>query len=173
MKLWSELTKWRPTLDEIQEVARDIQESYASTTAAQKAKDEKDDWQAHMALFMRDALFFCEFEDAVSYADPGRVLRVMRYWCLAYRGAGQHNYARECAEVLLKWAYETTAASRAVLERAWFFNRWAEIGRSIATDLYLEQLNYWVKVGIHLVAYLRTQKTDTAGLHCIWKWCYY
>lgn len=104
---------------------------------------------------MRDALFFCEFEHAVSYADAGRVIRVMKYWCLAYHSAGQHNYARECAEVVVKWKYETTEASRAALERAWFYNQWEEDeGRAIATDLYLEQLNFWVKVCLD------------GGLHC-------
>ena len=41
-----------------------------------------DDWQAHHIYFIRDALVFCEFEQAVTYADPGRVLWVMKYWCL-------------------------------------------------------------------------------------------
>ncbi|KAF8993336.1 hypothetical protein BDZ89DRAFT_1184406, partial [Hymenopellis radicata] len=133
-------------------LATEIQDEFTTTTVARKAKESKDDWLAHSVLFMRDALFFCEFEHAVSYADAGRVIRVMKYWCLAFRGAGQHNYARECAEVLVKWKYETTEASRAALERAWFYSRWDEEGRAIATDLYLEQLNFWVKVGYPLKA---------------------
>jgi hypothetical protein len=109
-------------------------------------KEKEDDWNAHDIYFVRDALFFCEFEQAVAYADAGRVIRVLRYWCFAFRGAGQHNYARECAEVLLKWKYELDEELRKVLERSWFFNRWGKEGRWIAADLYLEQLNFWVKV---------------------------
>ena len=73
---------------------------------------------------------------------------VLKYWCFAFRGASQHNYARECAEVLLKWKYEMHGALRKALERSWFVNRWGLDGHWIATDLYLEQLNYWVKVSI-------------------------
>ena len=109
-------------------------------------KEVGDDWEAHDILFIRDALLFCEFEQAVAYADPGRVIRVMRYWCLAFRGASQHNYARECAEVLIKWKYELDDMLKRALERAWFVNRWGLEGRWIPTDLYVEQLNFWVKV---------------------------
>lgn len=119
---------------------------FAATKSAEEAKKKNDDWLAHDIYFIRDALLFCEFEDAVSYADAGRVLRVLQYWTFAFRVCGQHNYARECAEILIKWKYETTPALRAALEWAWFMNRFGLPGRWIAADLYLEQLNYWVKV---------------------------
>ena len=109
-------------------------------------KEVGDDWEAHDILFIRDSLLFCEFEQAVAYADPGRILRVMKYWCLLFRGASQHNYARECAEVLIKWKYELDEMLKMALERAWFVNRWGLEGRWIPTDLYVEQLNFWVKV---------------------------
>jgi len=109
-------------------------------------KNKGDDWQAHDIYFIRDALLFCEFEQAVSFADASRVLRVMKYWCFMFRGTGQHNYARECAEVLIKWKYELDGMLRSVLERSWFVNRFGQDGRWIAADLYLEQLNFWVKV---------------------------
>lgn len=101
---------------------------------------------AHDIYFIRDALIFLEFEQGVSYADAGRVLRVLKYWCFAFHGAGQHNYTQECADILLQWKYETTTAMRSVLERLWFVNRLGKPGRWIAADLYLEHLNYWVKV---------------------------
>jgi len=81
-------------------------------------KEAHDDWQAHNIYFICDALLFCKFEQAVAYADPGRILRVMQYWCLAFRGASQHNYARECAEVLLKWKYKLNDTLRKALERS-------------------------------------------------------
>ena len=49
-------------------------------------KENEDDWHAHDIYFMRDALFFCEFEQAVAYADAGRVIRILHYWCFAFRG---------------------------------------------------------------------------------------
>ncbi|KAF8119796.1 hypothetical protein K438DRAFT_194463 [Mycena galopus ATCC 62051] len=62
---------------------------------------------AHSIYFIRDSLFFCLFEKAVSFADPGQLIRVLKYWALAFRGVGQHNCSCECAEVLVRWKYET------------------------------------------------------------------
>lgn len=61
------------------------------------------------------------------------------------------NYARECLEILVKWKYELDPHLQDALEKAWFVNRWGIPGRWIATDLYVEQLNFWVKVGFALV----------------------
>jgi len=143
---WSELRAWKPDLNEINKLAHTITQKYATTKSAEDAKSKDDDWLAHDIYFIHDALLFCEFEQAVATADAGHVICVLKYWCFAFRGASQHNYAQECAEVLLKWKYETHGALRRALEQSWFVNRWGVEGRWIATDLYLEQLNYWVKV---------------------------
>ncbi|KAK0444523.1 uncharacterized protein EV420DRAFT_1484640 [Desarmillaria tabescens] len=75
---------------------------------------------------------------------------------LAYthRGSHQHNYAQECVEVLLTWQYKLNDALRATLERAWFYNQWGLPERFIATDLYMEQLNYWVKGSGMIIQYI-------------------
>ena len=145
-RTWSELKNWRPTFTELVKWAKVICEEYTTSLAAQKMKDRGDDWMAHDIYFICDALLFCEFEQAVAFADTGRVLRVMKYWAFAYHGCGQHNYARECAEVLLQWKYELDEELPKALERSWFVNRWGIPGRAIGADLYLEQLNFWVKV---------------------------
>ncbi|KAJ7799156.1 hypothetical protein B0H14DRAFT_3788541 [Mycena olivaceomarginata] len=125
--LYSQLSGWQPTLADIQAIALAISTDFATATAAKKAHAAGDDWMAHSIYFIRDSLFFCITGD----------------W---HFGAwGQHNYARECAEVLVRWKYELPDKLRRALERAWFVNRWGIIGRSIASDLYLEQLNFWVK----------------------------
>ncbi|KAJ6605654.1 hypothetical protein B0H10DRAFT_2229013 [Mycena sp. CBHHK59/15] len=80
-----------------------------------------------------------------TFADAGGVLRVLKYWAFSFRGASLHNYARECIEILLQWKYELAPESQAAKEQAWFFNRWGIRGRNIASDLYLEQNNFWVK----------------------------
>ncbi|KAE9410021.1 hypothetical protein BT96DRAFT_984345 [Gymnopus androsaceus JB14] len=145
-KSWSQLQQWRPKdLEEVKILADKIYLEFATATAAKSAKAKQDDYAAHDIYFIRDALLFMEFEQAVSHADAGRVVRVLKYWCFAFRGAGQHNYARECAEILLQWKYKTTAPIQAVLERLWFVNRRGKFGGWIAADLYLEHLNYWVK----------------------------
>jgi len=94
--------------------------------------------------------------------------QVLRYWCFAFRGAGQHNYAWECAEVLLKWKYEIDEDLRKVLERAWFFNRWGKEGQWIAADLYLEQLNFWVKVRLDSY-YSKTNLTQRRSVYSLHK----
>jgi hypothetical protein len=144
--LYSQLSGWQPSLEDIQAIALTISTDFATATAAKEAQAAGDDWMAHSIYFIRDSLFFCLFEKAVSFADPGQLIRVLKYWCLAFRGVGQHNYARECAEVLVRWKYELPDKLRWSLERSWFINRWGKRGRSIASDLYLEQLNFWVKV---------------------------
>ncbi|KAJ6616386.1 hypothetical protein B0H10DRAFT_1879236, partial [Mycena sp. CBHHK59/15] len=126
-------------------IALAISTDFATATAAQKAQAAGDDWMAHSIYFIRDSLFFCMFEKAVSFSDPGQLIRVLKYWGLAFRGVGQHNYTRECAAVLVQWKYELPDKLRRALERSWFVNRWGIIGCSIASDLYLEQLNFWVK----------------------------
>ncbi|KAJ8087846.1 hypothetical protein PM082_006699 [Marasmius tenuissimus] len=146
IRRWSKLAEWEPeSFEDLHDLAKVICEDFASTKAAEKSKELKNDWAAHDRYFIRDALMFLTFEQAVSYADAGRVLSVLKYWTFFFRGCGQHNYGRECAEILIKWKYELPPALRAALERSWFYNRWGLPGRWIAMDLYIEQLNYWIK----------------------------
>jgi hypothetical protein len=101
---------------------------------------------AHSVLFIRDALILQVFDHGLRSGDPGIVLRVLKFWMFSFRGAGQINYMRECLEVLLIWGHEVSPELRSALEHSWFYNRWGKPGRFIALDLYLEHLNYWVKV---------------------------
>ncbi|KAJ7598550.1 hypothetical protein C8J56DRAFT_1039439 [Mycena floridula] len=142
---WSQLRTWCPTHEEVLELSITLRDTLSTVGAAEAAKAANDDWKAHNVYFIRDALLFCRFEHAVSHSDAGPVIQIMKYWLLAFHGANQHNYARECTEVLIKWQYETTEPMRMAMEHSWFINRWGLSGRSMASDLYLEQLNFWVK----------------------------
>ncbi|GAW01064.1 hypothetical protein LENED_002634 [Lentinula edodes] len=143
---WDELSKWQPSgFEDLKAVAEKIRDEWATTAAAEQKKELKDDWNARSSYFIRDALLFLEFEAATRFADPGRVLRILKFWSLSFRGAGQHNYARECVEVLVQFKYETPEELQKALERAWFVNETGEEGKWIASDLYLERLNFWVK----------------------------
>lgn len=144
---WSELEQWTPkSFDDLVNIATRFVDGYATRTAATKAKDVGDDMMAHSVYFNRDALLFCVFESAISYADPERVLLVMKYWAFSFRGCGLHNYARECLEVIVALETEMTPELRKIVESSWFVNRWGKPGRWIATDLWLEMLNFWLKV---------------------------
>ncbi|KAJ7877089.1 hypothetical protein B0H14DRAFT_3130270 [Mycena olivaceomarginata] len=133
----------------------------------ERAKNIDDDYYAHSQYFIRDALIFCVFEHGVAFADAGVVLRVLKYWAFSFRGAGLHNYVRECIEILLQWKYELTPEMQRAKEQAWFFNRFGLWGRNIASDLYLEQNNFWVKV-FHRNEYC-INTTDGGLLAC--KYC--
>ncbi|TDL28994.1 hypothetical protein BD410DRAFT_847363, partial [Rickenella mellea] len=137
---------YSPSIQEVLDLAKRITKEFTSTAAAASAQDKGDDWLARSILFMRDVLLFCKFESAVSNANAGRVLHVLKYWAYGFRGAGLNNYARECLEVLMKWKYELSESLRNALEQSWFVNRRGLPGCWIAADLYVEQLNFWVKV---------------------------
>ncbi|KAJ7714683.1 hypothetical protein B0H14DRAFT_3901740 [Mycena olivaceomarginata] len=145
IKRWADLAKWKPTVEELTEFAQDFVAHFTEAIRTEQAKNINDDYYAHSQYFIRDALIFCAFEHAVAFADAGRVLRVLKYWAFSFRGAGLHNYARECMEILLQWKYELSPEMQAAKERAWFYNRFGLVGRNIASDLYLEQNNFWVK----------------------------
>ncbi|KAJ7200786.1 hypothetical protein GGX14DRAFT_371815 [Mycena pura] len=145
IKRWAALAKWKPTLAELTAFAQDFVSDFTLAINSESAKNVNDDYYAHSQYFIRDALIFCVFEHSVMFADAGGVLRVLKYWALSFRGAGLHNYARECLEIVLQWKYELSPEAQAAKEQAWFFNRWGIKGRSIASDLYLEQNNFWVK----------------------------
>lgn len=97
----SGLSKWKPTYDDVVRLASNIQTKFTTIEEAQKAQTAGDDWYAHDIYFMRDVFLFLLFEHGVATADAGIILRVLKYWALAFRG--QHNYARECAEILIRW----------------------------------------------------------------------
>ncbi|KAK7016711.1 hypothetical protein R3P38DRAFT_3321058 [Favolaschia claudopus] len=126
-------------------MTQDFVANFTEAPNIQKAKNTNDDYYAHSQYFVGDALIFCVYEHDVAFADAGIVLRVLKYWAFSFRGAGLHNYARECIEILLQWKYELTPEMQAMKEQAWFFSRFGGRGRSIASDMYLEQNNFWVK----------------------------
>ncbi|KAF9025520.1 hypothetical protein BDZ89DRAFT_1040554 [Hymenopellis radicata] len=51
-RTWNTSRQWEPTLDELKSLVTDI----AENDAADQAKKRKDDWAAHDAFFIRDAL---------------------------------------------------------------------------------------------------------------------
>lgn len=126
-----------------------IRKKYISSAEAEDclASNEGDHVYAHGLLFFRDALLLQVFRHAVKHADPGIILRVLKYWCFSFKGAGSLNYCRETMEILIQWnSGELTPEMSSALEKTWFYNRWGAPGRYIPSDLYIEQLNYYLKV---------------------------
>ena len=142
-----DLKNWEPSCEEFEEVVETVISTYASTSAAHDALEVGDDVLAHSILFIRDALFFWEFCDAVRDADVSRMWLVYDFWVFMMRGAGCHNYGNEILEMKAQFQYEFPECLREVVERTWLVNRWGKKGRSIPTDLYLEHNNGFTKVG--------------------------
>lgn len=51
-------------------------------------------------LFLRDALVYREYEDAVSSGDTGRIERVLKYWTVMYQGTQLANYPQEMIHLM-------------------------------------------------------------------------
>ncbi|KAJ7812312.1 hypothetical protein B0H14DRAFT_3752725 [Mycena olivaceomarginata] len=117
--------------NESQQLAQEFVNNFTITINAENAKIINDNYYAHSLYFICDALIFSVFEHSVAFADAGGVLRVLKYWALSFRGAGLHNYARECLEILLQWKYKLTPEAQAA--------------KDIPNDLYLEWNNLLVK----------------------------
>lgn len=119
---------------------------YATTRKAAAAFDGGDHVLAHSILFIRDALTFWEFAEAIRDEDAGRMWTIYNFWVFMFRGAGCHNYGNEILEMKAQMEHELPPLLRDMVERTWLVNRWGSQGRGIPTDLYLEHNNGFTKV---------------------------
>jgi hypothetical protein len=140
------LSSWKPSFSELAQLSEKIVQEFATSEAGMNAKKHGDDWLAQSIYFIRDTLIFFVFEKYVSMADAGGVLRVFKFWSFAFRGAGLTNYARETLEVQLTWLYELPDDLKTCLEHAWFVNISGKSRHWIPSDLYLEHMNFYIKV---------------------------
>jgi len=113
---------------------------------ADASLNASDDVLKHSKLFIRDALTFWVFSDAIRFEDAGTMWLVYTFWLFMFRGAGCHNYGNELLEMVAQFNYEMGALLRRVTERTWLVNRWGKLGRAIPTDRYLEINNGFIKV---------------------------
>ncbi|KAJ2911518.1 hypothetical protein MD484_g8897, partial [Candolleomyces efflorescens] len=142
---YHDLAKWKPSPKEFEAAVDEIVDRFTNSDAAKTALKSGDEVLAHSILFIRDALFFWGFCDAIRDADVGRMWVVYDFWVFAMRGAGCNNYGNELLEMKAQFEYEFPPLLREVVERTWLVNRWGKRGRSIPTDLYLEHNNGFLK----------------------------
>ncbi|KAI0739877.1 hypothetical protein C8Q80DRAFT_1274909 [Daedaleopsis nitida] len=124
----SDTAKWRPSWQEFQQVVAEITSMYTTTRSAHDALERGDEVLAHSIFFIRDALIFTEFCDAIRDADAGRMWLVYDFWIFMMRGAGCHNYGNELLEMKAQYTYELPPLLREVLEHTWLVNRWGQHG---------------------------------------------
>ena len=142
----AQFEKWTPSWNDLNMVALQVVERFTSTAEAHEFLAKEDDVLAHAILFLRDALMFYEFSDAVRDADVGRMWLIYDFWIFMMRGAGCNNYGNELLEMKAQFEHEFTEPLREVMEHSWLVNRWGIRGRAIPTDLYLEHNNGFIKV---------------------------
>ena len=140
-----QLDEWRPKWEEFDDIVCTIVDEYAMEFGADSAHGNDDVFE-HSKLFIRDALTFWVFSDAVRYEDVGLMWLIYTFWLFMFRGAGCHNYGNKILEMVAQFWYEMDEMLRRVVERTWLVNRWGKLGRAIPTDLYLEHNNGFIKV---------------------------
>ena len=141
-----QLNKWKPQWKDFNKVVNKIVDKYTMAFEADISLDTTDEVLKHSKLFIRDALTFWVFSDAVRHEDVGTMWLVYSFWLFMFRGAGCHNYGNEILEMVAQFTYEMDTSLREVVERTWLVNRWGKPGRAIPTDRYLEINNGFIKV---------------------------
>lgn len=141
-----QLDGWQPKWKEFNHVVGTIVDEYAMGFGAEDPPGADDDILTHSKLFIRDALTFWVFSDAIRHEDVGLMWLVYHFWLFMFRGAGCHNYGNEILEMVAQFTYEMSGELWRIVERTWLVNRWGICGRAIPTDLYLEHNNGFIKV---------------------------
>ncbi|KDQ05525.1 hypothetical protein BOTBODRAFT_122690, partial [Botryobasidium botryosum FD-172 SS1] len=109
------------------------------------AKAGQDDLRRNSTLFIRDALFFWEYILAIKRGDVGSALIVLKYWTIAFQGAGRTKYAAEllhlCHNLRHAWPEDLKALiiNNLLVNMTGKPDRWKEL------DLLQEHMNFWIK----------------------------
>lgn len=142
------LEAWRPKWEEFDGLVVELVDRFMSMPAAHDMLAVGNEVLAHSQFFMRDAMLFEVFSDAIRNADVGVMHLVYTFWLFMMRGSNCHNYGSELLEMRSQFLHEFSAERAAIVERTWLVNRWGKKGRSVATDHYLEVNNNFTKVRI-------------------------
>ena len=141
-----QLDGWEPEWAEFNIVVQTIVNEYTMAFGADNSLSADDDILKHSKLFIRDALTFWVFSNAIRNEDAGLMWLIYTFWLFMFRGAGCHNYGNEILEMVAQFKYEMDNELRQIIERTWLVNWWGKPGRATATDMYLEQNNGFIKV---------------------------
>ena len=143
---FDQLMGWKPDWKAFDKVVNQIADEFTMVSDADSTLGTDDEVLRHGKLFIRDALMFWVFTDAIRHEDVGTMWLIYTFWLFMFRGAGQHNYGNEILEITAQYKYEMDPLLQEVMERTWLVNRWGKPGQSIPTDRYLEHNNGFIKV---------------------------
>ena len=103
-----ELYEWQPRWQEFNGVVHTIVDEYSMVFEADTTLATTDNVLKHSKLFIRDALIFWVFSDAIRHEDVGLMWLVYTFWLFMFRGVGCHNYGNELLEMTAQFRYEMT-----------------------------------------------------------------
>ncbi|KAH9912304.1 uncharacterized protein BXZ73DRAFT_107508 [Epithele typhae] len=96
-------------------------------------------------LFLRDALLFREFTDAIKGGYSGRIIRALKQLALAYRGCGRTKYAHEVLHLLHALTSLWPTPLRNIMIKNWLVNPTGKPNSWVPVDLLQEHMNLWIK----------------------------
>ncbi|KAI0077522.1 hypothetical protein K474DRAFT_1595949, partial [Panus rudis PR-1116 ss-1] len=97
-------------------------------------------------LFLRDALLFRAFNDAIKAGASGRIVLILKLLALAYRGAGRSKYAHETLHLIHNLTTVWPESIRRIIIQNWLVNPTGRPNSWIPVDLLQEHMNFWIKV---------------------------
>ncbi|KLO10215.1 hypothetical protein SCHPADRAFT_999732 [Schizopora paradoxa] len=171
----SDLKAWIATVksfDEIREMALKVQIDLVNRRRVYKMRrkpdEERDVTLENIILFNSDALTLREFQHAVRTGDIGRVVNVLTFWLLAFRGTGSMpKYADMLFRTLMRLKYMDPTLREAFL-MSWLVNVTGKPGRFKAVDLLQEHQNFWAKIIYMARGSNRSWKWLSMITLCIW-----
>ncbi|RPA71413.1 hypothetical protein BJ508DRAFT_336047 [Ascobolus immersus RN42] len=111
-------------------------------------------------LFLKDALVYREYEDAVHCGDTGRIEKVLRYWTVMYQGTKLANYPKEMIHLVACLLKIWGADLRAMWLDNCLVNMVGRKGANLPLDLFCE----------YVLRELKKRKNPTSNLYSGYYW---
>ncbi|EJF56897.1 hypothetical protein DICSQDRAFT_150154 [Dichomitus squalens LYAD-421 SS1] len=118
------------------------------------------------SLFIRDALVFREFTDAIKGGYSGRIVRALKILTFMYRGSGRLKYAHECLHLIHNLTRVWPGPLRAIMINNWLVNPTGKPNAWVPVDLLQEHMNFWIKMVSPCISVFRKlalQMNETLG----------
>ncbi|EMD37427.1 hypothetical protein CERSUDRAFT_28758, partial [Gelatoporia subvermispora B] len=122
-----------------------IQSEQSQPDSALFRPTDGDELFENAVLFMHGALMLREFTDAIKAGDSGRIILVLKFWALGFRGCGRTKYAHEVLHLLHNLTYVWPKDLRDVVVQNWLVNPTGCENAWVEVDLMQEHLNLWTK----------------------------
>ncbi|TDL17322.1 hypothetical protein BD410DRAFT_730160 [Rickenella mellea] len=148
----SSLATWVSSVEDYEDVktlARKVKDELFSAARVEKLRllpaESRDIILENVILFNRDAVILREFTLAVKTGDIGRVMNVLAYWMVMFRGTGSMPKYADALFYLLKDLKTMKPELRNAFLMNWLVNTTGLKDRFKEIDLLQEHQNFWAK----------------------------